>query len=384
MSSGTASVGVIAPHHARALFTALVMVIASPGCSQTAGSPTLPTPAPVSVSSVIVSGNRRLTSLGQTTQLSAQATMSDGSKRDITTSANWQSGNTNVAAVSQTGLVTGVGFGFTGVGVRILSGYSEGVTILVLPEGTYVLSGRVWDPMTNGLADVRIEIIGGPMSGNVTTTDTHGQYQYVGVGGVVQVRASKDGYLTAIQSVPQDTGSGFVQANGLELSPNIPYASVGGLYQLTFKASNSCQLPEDVATRMYTAGINQSSPGSHVLVVLQSGEFFNNLNQFRGLVEGNGNAVSLDLFSSGDTDSVNPLDYGIVEQLPGNRLLQLDGTAQGTATATGISTTLNGTARFFPSGATSTAVICKASDHQLLFARATATPSRQKTFEGIR
>src|SRR6266446_2503777 len=101
--------------------------------------------------------------------------------------------------------------------------------------------------------------MGGPMSGRTTMTDTHGRYQFVDVSGVLQVRASKDGYLTAIQNVPQDTGRGFVQVNGIELAPNIPYASLGGIYQLTFKASSSCELPEDVAMRTYTAGVNQSS-----------------------------------------------------------------------------------------------------------------------------
>jgi hypothetical protein len=95
-------------------------------------------------------------------------------------------------------------------------------------------------------------------------------------------------------------------------------------------------------------------------------------------MNGNGNSVSLDLEISALEDDPNPLDYGVFERLPGNRSLQFDGTAQGTATASGISTTLSGTVRFVPSATTSSSVTCKASDHQLLFTRGSATASRKK------
>src|SRR3954467_12447723 len=93
---------------AHALFTALVLaIVTTGGCSKTGGgSPTVPTLVPLAIASVIVSGNDQLTMLGETTQLSAQATMSDGSRQDITATASWQSGDPRVATVSQTGLVT--------------------------------------------------------------------------------------------------------------------------------------------------------------------------------------------------------------------------------------------------------------------------------------
>jgi hypothetical protein len=208
-------------------------------------------------------------------------------------------------------------------------------------------------------------------------TDTNGQYRFTAVSGMLQVKASKNGYVTTPQDVPQDATRVLIQLPAIELPADIPYASVGGSYQMTFKVSSSCHLPDDVATRTYAAGINQTSPGVHLLIVLESGDFLNNLNQFRGVVDGNGNAVMLDLFSSGNADSSNPLDYGIVEELPGNRLLQFDGTAQGSATASGISTALNGTVRLFSSGTTASPVTCQASDHELRFTRAAAT-SRKK------
>jgi hypothetical protein len=176
---------------------------------------------------VIVSGNGRLTAPGQTTQLSAQATMSDGSKRDITATATWQSGDTSIATVSETGLVAAVGFGFTGIGVRIPAGYSQGLTIVVLPAGAYILSGQLSVLGATSAADVRVEIIGGPMSGHATMTDLGGHYRFIGVSGVQQVKASKAGYLSATQNVSQDTGRDSVAVNFFELVPDVPYASVG-------------------------------------------------------------------------------------------------------------------------------------------------------------
>jgi Big-like domain-containing protein len=104
--------------HAVALLGFSLAAVLTGGCGGTGGSPTLPTPGPLTTSSVIVSGNNRLTAIGQTTQLSAQATMSDRSKRDITATASWQSRDPSVATVSQTGLVTaalhaGIGDGVT-------------------------------------------------------------------------------------------------------------------------------------------------------------------------------------------------------------------------------------------------------------------------------
>ncbi len=49
--------------------------------------------------------------VGATAQFKAVATMSDGSTTDVTSQATWSSSNAAVAAVSSTGLVTGVAAG---------------------------------------------------------------------------------------------------------------------------------------------------------------------------------------------------------------------------------------------------------------------------------
>jgi hypothetical protein len=75
------------------------------GGSSTPTTPTTP-PAAVTVNSVAVSGTATLTSKGQTSQLTATASLSNGTTQDVTSQATWQSDNAAVASVSSSGLVT--------------------------------------------------------------------------------------------------------------------------------------------------------------------------------------------------------------------------------------------------------------------------------------
>jgi len=58
---------------------------------------------------VVVEHHRTAPKIGATAQLTATATMGDGSTQDVTTLATWQSSNVAVATVSSTGVVTGIG-----------------------------------------------------------------------------------------------------------------------------------------------------------------------------------------------------------------------------------------------------------------------------------
>jgi hypothetical protein len=73
-----------------------------------------PTPAPATVASMRVEGAASLAE-GATTQLRAMAQLSDGSSRDVTSQASWQSSLPSVASVSGTGLVTAVTSGTTDI-----------------------------------------------------------------------------------------------------------------------------------------------------------------------------------------------------------------------------------------------------------------------------
>ena len=67
------------------------------GCSNSSTSPS-------TVTSVTVSGSAP--TVGSTAQLTATATLSDGTRQDVTSGATWESSDPTEAIVSSTGLVT--------------------------------------------------------------------------------------------------------------------------------------------------------------------------------------------------------------------------------------------------------------------------------------
>lgn len=91
------------------VLTLASLLLVSCGGGGSSSTPT--TPTTVTVTSVSVTGTANLTSKGQTSQLTATATLSNGTQQSVTASATWQSSNTAVATVSPAGVVTAVGSG---------------------------------------------------------------------------------------------------------------------------------------------------------------------------------------------------------------------------------------------------------------------------------
>ena len=91
------------------VFSVAVLSVAAAACSTTE-APTEPSNivnvAPARVVSVAVSGVNSFFQQGQTGQLAAMATLSNGFVENRATSAQWQSTNGNVASVSAAGVVT--------------------------------------------------------------------------------------------------------------------------------------------------------------------------------------------------------------------------------------------------------------------------------------
>ena len=73
------------------------------------------TPPPVTLSSVTVASASSSQALGFTQQFTATANFSDGTTRDVSSTATWSTADTNIATVSATGLVTAKAVGSTTV-----------------------------------------------------------------------------------------------------------------------------------------------------------------------------------------------------------------------------------------------------------------------------
>jgi len=273
-----------------------------------------------------------------------------------------------IATVSPGGLVTAIDLGRTTIFASTDSppATALGFAVTVLPWGTYILAGRVTTASYFPLMDVAVQILGGPMGGRTSTTDEWGYYSFKGVAGVLQVRATKDGYLSATSSVFPDA-----EHVNLELTPT-DYAAIGGTYRLTFDASPSCDLPEEARHRTYTATIDQR--GASVTVTLADAPFYTGgycgrMNSFDGYIRGN--ALTLSDYGG---------DCGIVELLTNTRFLTLWGGAEATVTDR-ITGMFNGEVTIAsgpPDGSNQSrpTAICRATDHRLVFERTTSAMSK--------
>jgi hypothetical protein len=96
------------------------------GCGGSS-STTTPPPPPPTVTAIAVAPQNSAVAVGKTTQLSATATFSDGSQKDVTSSATWSSSDTTIASVAA-GTVSGVAKGV--VTITAASG-SKNVSTLV-------------------------------------------------------------------------------------------------------------------------------------------------------------------------------------------------------------------------------------------------------------
>jgi hypothetical protein len=175
--------------------TAILAVASFTSCSgnnaTAPGSPT-PTPAPsATVTAITVTSQPPA---GFTFQLIATARLSDGSTRDVTAVATWSSSNESVIAVSPTGLATIVGTG----SADVRAAYQNVVGTMTIDFGSgSALSGRVREeaPHTPALSGVRVEIVSGPRAGTYVTSDAAGAFRFANLTGVVDLQATKAGYL---------------------------------------------------------------------------------------------------------------------------------------------------------------------------------------------
>jgi len=132
--------------------------LAAGGC----GSPsTTPTPAPTGTLTSLVIGGSANVVVGQTSQLTADASYSNGSTTFVTSSATWQSSNSTAATVSATGLLAAMASG-TVVVTAAYGGVTGKLSVIVslgqiASCGTYAGAGPF--TVTNDLANMPVSCL---------------------------------------------------------------------------------------------------------------------------------------------------------------------------------------------------------------------------------
>src|SRR5882672_9989405 len=141
----------------------------TPPTTQAASPPATPA---ASVTRITITGNVALTKIGETSQLTATATLNDNTTKDVTADGRWTVGDARVIAVGVTGLITVVGFGSTSVSCGYQS-RGNSLPVIATPPGTFVIAGRLRDPGRGAVPNVSVV---DAMSGRSGMSDTSGQF----------------------------------------------------------------------------------------------------------------------------------------------------------------------------------------------------------------
>lgn len=142
-----------------ALVVALTAGVAGlAGCDRSHGlpatAPSTTAPTPTTVTAVVVTGKRSLASVGETTQLWATASYSDGTTRGITGEAQGASNDPSALSVSPQGLVTVLRVGLVYVSATYETKV-DGQAVEATPAGSFVVSGGVRERGNGTIVGVR-------------------------------------------------------------------------------------------------------------------------------------------------------------------------------------------------------------------------------------
>ena len=204
----------------------------------------------------------------------------------------------------------------------------------------FSLSGEVYDSASRSLSGVKVEVIDGPRSGTATTTDEAGRFSMPGPFiGVIQVTASKDGYVPATGTF----AAHFRQVFSLE--PLGQSANVAGLYTLTLTADSACSdLPVEARVRTYSATIAPAfASRTRFRAAFTDGRFFSIHHGASVLTASDFASVVISI------PEANTYEWpGIVEELGETTYLAIEGRGGGTFDGTGMTAAFDGSFQFCP------------------------------------
>ena len=299
------------------------------------GTPGAPAPAAGLVSIAIVAPG--LIEPGGSAQLTANAIKSDGSVENVTGQTQWFSSSTGVLQVNSAGIATAGERGEANINARYQN-RSATARIMVLPGGTFRLSGQVTDSGFP-LEGVSVTVIGGTGEGLTTLTSATGAYALYGVAAQVKLHAKKDGYLNRIEEVQVTDHSAF----GFEMAVDGQRRDLSGTYTLNLAATgcSTSRLPDSTQSRSYVASVQQNGP--QLTVRLSDADFIvtNGYgDHFSGFVSADGKVT----FTIGDAYYYYYYygHFDVVERLNPTSALLVKGIVNATSTSTVMSGTLNG------------------------------------------
>jgi hypothetical protein len=228
-----------------AFVVALVLAAGFAACSEKSATPPTPT-----AQSITVAGNLTLANKNETTQLTATLAMSDGSTKNVTSTATWASSNTAVATVNSGGVATAVSNGTTVITVTS-DGKSQTATVTVAMKATPSMTPffmRLCNPKRAGM-DLTIS----EKSGNIGMTVTSVTIIMVDIYGVT--RFSKTYSALEISALIGNNHLNAGETRVMSITATYP----GGVETEDSKASVTMTVTDDAgnSTTLSQANITQ-------------------------------------------------------------------------------------------------------------------------------
>ena len=293
------------------------------------------TPSPATLTSLSIAGPAEVAP-GTTNQYTATGHYSDGTTRDLTTGASWSSFPT-----AQLRHVGGGRFEASEVGdsrINVNSGGRFGsTTVLVIPPGTFKLSGTIRDA-SGPVENVVVEVISGTGTGLTTKSTFNGTYALFGVNGDVGLRVSAPGYTTQDLQVAVN-GHG---TRDLNIAPVSEPIDVSGNWTLTVTTSTACSDTWPAQARRREAAATVTQQGTRLTVRFPASAVFVYNNPARIA----GTTFSMTLFYDDYY-----LSYGLTERIGPTEWLGVTGDFTGTATPTLITGEFVGSFAYFQAAA---------------------------------
>ena len=339
----------------------LLLALALTGCSGP-NSPSSATPLPtVRVVSMAISGRTTLTSPGDSSQLMATATFSDGTSRDVTADAVWYGGD--AITISGRGLITARAFGFGSATARYRTGQGF-AAVRVVPDGAFLVQGSVLAQGGFRLAGATVQF-SSRCGTHTTTTNENGNYVLPAEGDAA-VRVQMEGFAPLVQRTTMERDGHL----DFELQHIRTAGDLSGAYRLTVTASPSCTLPVELVQRSYEASVLEVQ--QDIFVILSGAQLvaWGGETGFTGRRDGS--AVQFTVLDSFDAE------YSFIEMIDAVRYLYHAGTAEGRADETDIVALFKGTLELRGSTGASSAY-CMAADHRFELTRTDSQAARKMT-----
>ena len=192
---------------------------------------------------------------GSVGQYTLTAFYGDGTSADVTTVASWCC-DQNAVQLQGAGRFVGRAPGDAVISARYHNNMNRSRQVIVLPEGTFRVTGRVYEPGTaSPIPQARISVNDGAGGSLSTDADFSGNFRLYGVPANADFVVSHAGYETQSRHMEFSDHSVIT----LELPLAGPRLEFAGTYTATFdwRACSSRVKPEE-ARRVYTAVVTQA------------------------------------------------------------------------------------------------------------------------------